>query len=149
MKTLLAEVPVVSPRATAKSYRFDIFKGVKDAEGRIQKVKSIGAAQLFEGCHTYSVYLKTFTTQVFYLMAPNPERSQTNYVLMTREASKSPKQKFFWNNVGDAKVLSGANAGLMLLNWDLLGREDLYLNLYPMERPESNSVSTPAPKAKE
>ncbi len=44
----------------AKSYRFDVFKGAVDANGKVHKLKSVGNGYLVEGCKTYTIYLKTF-----------------------------------------------------------------------------------------
>ncbi len=114
-----------------KSFRFDIFKGSRDAAGKVTKLKSVGAAHLTEGCKTYTLYLKTFLNDVFYILPEQKPEKKADYVILTREVSKNPARKYFWNNVGCANVLSGENAGLAHLKFDLFGSEDIYLNLYP------------------
>ena len=56
---------------TAKAYRFDIFKGVVDAEGKVHKRRSIGVARLVPGSKTYHIELRTLTNDQFYLLLEN------------------------------------------------------------------------------
>lgn len=117
--------------ARAKSFRFDVFKGVTDDSGKIHKLKSVGNGYLIEGCKTYTIYLKTFLNDVFYLLPEQKKLTNADYVILTREPSQNPSRKYFWNNIGDGCLLSGENSGLLQLNWDLFGVPDIYLNLYP------------------
>jgi hypothetical protein len=127
--------PVEQIQATVpekpKSFRFDVFKGAPDQTGKIQKIKSVGSATHADGCKTYTIYLKTFLSDVFYLLPERKKLTPADYILLTREASHNPRRKYFWNNVGEGTILSGQNAGLVKLGWDVLGVDDLYLNLYP------------------
>lgn len=117
-----------------RSFRFDIFKGSRDAEGKVTKMKSVGAAQLSEGYKTYTLYLKTFLNDVFYVLPDQKPARQADFVILTREPSRNPARKYFWNNVGHATLLTGENSGLLKLSWDMLGCEDIYLNLYPKKQ---------------
>ena len=121
-------------------YRFDIFKGAVDAEGKVTKVKSLGAAYLRDGLRTYTVNLKTFLNEKFYLL-PNtkPERT-ADFVILTREASQNLGRKYFWNNVGEGHILEGANHGLMQLRWDLLPN-DIFMTLHPINSTEVSDVA--------
>jgi hypothetical protein len=121
----------------AKVYRFDIFKGVVDSEGKIQKIRSIGAAQLMEGARTYTVYLKSLLKDVFYLMPEEKKLTRGDYVILTREPSPNPPRKFYWNNIGEGFILSGPNAGIMRLDWDFFGGNDIYMSLHPTNRAEA------------
>lgn len=129
----------------AKVYRFDIFKGVTDADGKVQKIRSIGAAQLMEGARTYTVYLKPLLKDVFYLMPEEKKLTRGDYVILTREPSPTPQRKYYWNNIGEGFILSGANAGIMRLDWDFFGAEDIYMSLHPINR--SEAVEEPAENA--
>lgn len=115
----------------AKAYRFDVFKGAVDANGKVHKLKSVGNGYLVDGCKTYTIYLKTFLEDVFYLLPEQKKMTKADFVILTREPSQNPARKFFWNNVGEGSVLTGENAGLLQLSWDMLGVSDIYLNLYP------------------
>lgn len=114
-----------------KAFRFDVFKGAVDANGKVHKLKSVGNGYLVEGCKTYSIYLKTFLDDVFYLLPEQKKMTKADYVILTREPSQNPNRKYFWNNVGEGVLLTGENAGLLQLSWDVLGAQDIYLNLYP------------------
>jgi len=114
-----------------RTYRFDIFKGVKDASGKVSKVKSVGSAALTEGTKTYTLYIKTFLHDPFYVLPEQKPSRTADYVILTREPSRIPNRKYFWNSVGSGVLLTNENAGLLKLCWDMLGCDDVYLNLYP------------------
>ena len=137
--TMNAELQLVEEKVDAKGrlFRFDVFKGAIDSESKVHKEKSVGSAILAEGCKTYSVYLKTFLNDVFYLLPEKTKESGKDFVILTRETSKNLNRKYFWNNVGTGVLLTNENSGLLKLNWDMLGVEDIYLNLYP-RNPEGN-----------
>ena len=124
-----------------KIYRFDIFKGVEDSTGKVQKIRSLGAAQLMEGTRTYTVYLKPLLKDVFYLMPEEKKLTRGDYVILTREPSPNPPRKYYWNNIGEGFILSGVNSGLMRLEWDLFGAGDIYMSLSPMNRAEEVNQS--------
>jgi hypothetical protein len=113
-------------------YRFDIFKGSMDEEGTVTKIKSIGSAYVREGLKTYTLSLKTFLNEKFYLL-PNskPGKSTADYVILTREPGQNIGRKYFWNNVGEGVFLTDANHGLMKLSWDILSC-DIFMNLNPV-----------------
>ncbi|MGE4232066.1 MAG: hypothetical protein AB7F43_01945 [Bacteriovoracia bacterium] len=115
-------------------YRFAIFKGKQDETGKITKVKNVGSAYIRDGLRTYFVHLKTFLKDEFFLL-PNSKKvgDAADFVILTREpAAQNLGRKYFWNNVGEARVLDGVNQGLMKLSWDVLAT-DLYMQLYPDE----------------
>jgi hypothetical protein len=112
-------------------YRFDIFKGAPDENGKIIKVKSLGSAYLKEGQRTYSVNLKTFLNQPFYLLPNSKPELPADYVILTREDAKHISRKYFWNNIGEGFILDGINHGVMKLTWDLLV-DNIYMCLHPI-----------------
>ncbi len=118
------------PIETRRAYRFDLFKGRADADGRVRKVRSVGAAYHLEGTETYRVHLKTLQKDQFFLL-PERKMARVDFVILTRVPAENPNKKFFWNTVGEGRILSGQNAGLMHLAWDLFSASDIYMNLYP------------------
>ena len=134
LKSALENVVPQNSGAKKKMYRFDIFKGVEDANGKIQKIRSMGSAQLMEGSKTYIVYLKALLKDEFFLLPEQKRLTRGDYVILTREDSVTPGRKYFWNNIGECFVLSGMNAGFMKLSFDLFGGSDIYMNLHPINR---------------
>lgn len=127
----------------ATVYRFDIFKGLSDNLGKIQKLKSVGSAYLRDGLKTYNVHLKTFLKDQFYLLPNSKPEDDSDFVILTREPAQKIWKKYFWNSVGEGKILTGTNHGIMKLSWDVLS-EDLYLCLHPAnisELPNAQSLS--------
>lgn len=131
-------------------FRFDIFKGVPDVKGRIQKVKSVGHALITEGSHTYTIYLKTLLKDLFYMLPERTHLDKYDFVILTREESFKEGRKYFWNNVGEAKLMDGENRDLLKLSWDILGADDIYLNTIPTKKsvlPTVDSTSANAEAA--
>ena len=122
-----------SEKVPSKLFRFDIFKGRKDADGKVQRVKSVGHAFVFEGSSTYNVRINSFLGVEFFLLPERKETEEADYVILTREVSHKSGRRFYWHNVGEARFLESPNSGLMAMQWDLFGRGDIYMNLYPIE----------------
>jgi hypothetical protein len=129
-------------------YRYDLFKGAKDSSGTVTKIKSIGNAYIREGLKTYTVHLKTFLKDTFYLLQnTNPRHSNADYVILTRELAQHSGKKYFWSNVGEGRVLEGPNHGLMHLAWDVFLSDDIYMTLHPInvsEVPEAARLASEA-----
>jgi len=120
-----------SPSSEARRvFRFDIFKGRTDSDGRVRKLRSAGAAYHADGTQTYHVHLKALQKDQFFLL-PERKLAGVDFVILTRGPADNPNKKYFWNTIGEGKILSGNNAGLMRLKWDLFSAEDIYMNLYP------------------
>jgi hypothetical protein len=122
-------------------YRFDLFTGVVDEEGKLKKTRSVGSAYLREGLKTYTVHLKTFLKDQFYLLPNESGESTADYALLTREPSKTTGRKYFWNHVGEAKILGSENPGTAKLMFDLLG-VDIYMNLHPIRISEVDATES-------
>ena len=117
-------------------YRFDVFKGQTDSNGKVHKLKSVGSAYLREGLSTYTLHLKTLLKDSFYLLQ-NTKSLSPDFVILTREPSQNPKRKYFWNNVGEGSVMDADNEGIMKLKWDIFSG-DLYMKVEPLSVTEIN-----------
>lgn len=118
-----------------KFYRFQLF--VKGTESDSKK-KTVGMAYLKEGQGIYTLRLWTLLEDKFFLLPSKDDSSK--YLLMTREPNKSGsnKNKYFWNIVGNAKVLSGKN--VIEMNFDLLEKK-IYMSIFPEESASPNEQS--------
>lgn len=125
-------------------YRFDVFKGRMNDAGKIEKICSVGHSTLYEGSTTYSVYLRTFLKDQYYLLPEQDVARPFDFVILTREPSNIPGRKYFWHRVGTAKLLSEQNAGIMKLEFDLFNSVELYLNFHDAVVKEQDSRSNPA-----
>lgn len=123
----------------SKVYRFDIFKGEADQNGKIEKVKSVGAAYLRDGIRTYTLVLKALLKDQFYLLPNTKTEQKADFVILTREPALNIGRKYFWNNVGEGMILDGENHGIMKLSWDIFGK-DLYMSLHPINVSDSKEV---------
>ena len=105
-------------------YRFQLF--VEDTDRK----KTVGMAYLKEGQGIYTLRLWTLLEDKFFLLPSKDDSSK--YLLMTREPnrSSSSKNKYFWNIVGNAQVLSGKN--VIELNFDLFEKK-IYMSIFPEE----------------
>ena len=122
-------------------YRYDLFKGSIGADGKVTKVRSVGSAYNREGQTTLTVTLKTFLEDKFFLLPNTKADNPANYVILTREIAHNIKRKYFWNSVGDGRILEGVNHGLMKLSWDVLS-DDIYMSLHPMKGREAGQVDS-------
>ena len=116
-----------------ESKTYEIFKGIKDQYGKIRKKRVLGQAKIFEGAKTYHVFIKTLLGSRFFLLPENRTPEKYEYVILTRELSQDPDKKYYWNCVGEGKILMGQNADLMKLEWDFFGSDDIYMNLEPLK----------------
>ena len=114
--------------------KFDIFKGIPNKEGKIVKIRTMGSATIAVGSSTYHLRLRSLLDDAFYLLPETKNKAAADYSILTREPSLSPPRKHFWHRVGEAKVMTGDNHGLMALEWDLFPEANIYMNLYPIER---------------
>jgi len=136
--------PEQTQSGKVKVYRFDLFKGALNAEGKVEKVVSVGHSTLYEGSTTYTLYLRTLLKDVFYLLPEQDVSRPYDFVILTRELSSLPGKKYFWNRVGTAKLLGEQNAGIMKLDFDLFVGVDIYLNFHGATTKEIESQAMPA-----
>ncbi len=127
-----------------KVYRFDVFRGRVTEDGKVEKVASVGHSTLYEGSTTYSLYLRMFLKDQFYLLPEQDVSRPFDFVILTREPSSLPGKKYFWNRVGTAKLLGEQNAGVMKLDFDLLACVDIYLNFHGATAKELEAQNNPA-----
>jgi hypothetical protein len=126
--------------AHSQFYRFQVFQGKQNADGKIEKSKTVGMAYLKEGQGTYTLRLWTFLTDRFYLL-PNKNDS-SRYFVMTREQNRNPsaKTKYFWNIVGNAHADS--TKGCVQINFDLLDRP-VFMSMFPESSAKSAVMLDP------
>ena len=132
-------VASLEPQEKTKIYRFDVFRGRKREDGSIEKLASVGHATLYEGSATYTIYLRMFLKDQFYLLPEREFGKPHDMVILTREPSSLPGKRFFWNRIGTAKLLSEQSAGLMQLDFDLLQGTELYLSFHDSTVKEQNN----------
>lgn len=143
MKILSQEASTSKP-SKVKVFRFDVFKGFVNDQGKVEKMCSVGHSTLFEGSTTYTIYLKTLLKDQFFLLPEQDVNRPFDFVILTREPSNLPGKKYFWNRVGTARMLSDLNSGLMKLEFDLFGGVELFLSFHGATTKELDAQSNPA-----
>ena len=133
LRKIVTRIETKTPSEPVQFIRFDVFKGSVSEEGTVSKLRSVGSAYVREGHQTYTVVLKTFLKEKYYLLPNTKPNFPGDYVILTREPHFQAHRKFFWNSVGEGKLLEGANHGLMKLSWDLLAG-DIYMSLHPTSK---------------
>jgi len=121
-------------------YRFQVFQGKQNAEGKIERTKTVGMAYLKEGQGTYTLRLWTFLNDRFYLL-PN-KKDSSRYFVMTREPNRSPnaRAKYFWNIVGNA--LADSAKGCIQIEMDLL-EKPIFMSIFPESSARSAAMLDP------
>lgn len=129
---------ISTPNEENQFFRFQVFQGDLDQNGKVQKTKSVGMAYLKDGQQTITVRLWTFVNERFYMILNRNDASR--YLVMTRELNKSQnaKNKYFWNIVGSGII--DTTQGVVQVNFDLLDKP-VYINIHP----ESSAFSTNLP----
>ena len=139
METLASQLSKLE-LSEQKLFRFKVFVGEEDENGRLLKRRTVGMAYLKEGHYSYAIRLWTFLQERFYLFPC--KHDQRKYLVVTKEKNKNEdsRNKYFSNIVGSGQFLSGL--GLVKIDFDLFGRA-LYLNTSP--EAQVLSVSLPPP----
>ncbi len=135
---------VNSQNENAQFFRFQVFQGDMDSQGKIQKEKSVGMAYLKDGQQTFTIRLWMFLNERFYMIQNRNDSSR--YLVMTREPNKNvnAKNKYYWNIVGNGII--DTVQGIIQINFDLL-ENSVYINVHP--EPSAFSVHLPDPVALE
>lgn len=120
-------------------FRFQVFQGEEDGNGKVQKTKSVGMAYLKNGQQTFTIRLWMFLNERFYMIQNRNDASR--YLVMTREPNKSlnSKNKYFWNIVGNG--VADSLKGVITIEFDLLDKP-IYMNIHP----ETSAFSTHLPE---
>lgn len=126
----IAQIQDQQRQEKTKVYRFDVFKGFTLPTGKVERIASVGHSTLYEGSATYTVYLRMFLKDLFYLLPERDASHPFDFVILTREPSTVPGRKYFWSRVGAAKLLSDQNSGIMRLDFDLFPGVELYLSFH-------------------
>ena len=127
-----------SQQNEAPFYRFQVFQGRRNSNGKLEKTKTIGMTYHTPGQDNYTMRLWTFVAERFYLM-PDHKRGG-RYFIMTREPNKNQnaKSKYFWNIVGSGKVDSAS--GVIELEFDLFDKI-VYMNIFPESQAQTASLA--------
>lgn len=123
---------------TPEFYRFQLFQGRRNAEGKLEKTKTVGMAYHAPGQESYTMRLWTFVSERYFLLPNN--KVSGRYFVMTREPNKNPnaKNKYFWNIVGSGQVDSAS--GVVELEFDLFDKP-VYMNIFPEAQVHSVSFA--------
>ena len=101
----------------------DVFKGRQDKDGRIVKVRSVGYGQPI--LIVYGLHINGFAPDSHVLIPEADVKTDYDYALYHRKPHvRGMKQ------VGVGNLMSGSNAGLIQLEWDIYGNSDIYLDLW-------------------
>lgn len=121
-------------------FRFQVFQGKKDQNGKVKKTKSVGMAYLNNGQDIFTLRLWMFSWDRYYILPSKKDSSK--YLVMTREANKhaQAKTKYYWNIVGSGSVDSVQ--GFISLDFDLLS-EPIYVSTHPEKSAVSQTMPDP------
>ncbi len=103
---------------------FDVFKGRKRRSGDIIKIRSVGCGYYNRATNTYELQINGFAPNSHILRPEKDIGANNDYVIY----HKSPYARGL-QQVGVGHLMSGDNAGLVQLEWDIYGNTHIYLNL--------------------
>ena len=123
-----------------KYYRFEVFHGEKDENGKVFKSHSVGMAYLKPGEHRYGLRIFTFVDDRFYLLPAEHDPSKYLILTSTTNRSKDAKQKNIWNVVGNGKI--NTQQGLIELKFNLF-EKPIYVNIFPARSAAGSKIPEP------
>lgn len=100
----------------------DVFKGRKTKGGEIVKVRSVGYGHLV--ILVYKLLLNGFAPDSHILIPETDIGADYDYVIYHRKPHVRGLRQ-----VGVGYLMSKPNGGLVQLEWDIYGSNDIYLNL--------------------
>ena len=100
----------------------DVFKGRKSKSGQVVKVRSVGCG--YRVLIAYGLQINGFNPDSHVLIPEADVRADNDYVIYHR----SPHIRGL-RQVGVGYLMSEGNAGIIQLEWDVYGNNDIYLNL--------------------
>jgi hypothetical protein len=121
-------------------YRFDVFQGEKNQDGKVTKTRSVGMAYLRQGDGRYGLRLSTFVEDYFFLLPTNNDPGNYRVLTSLPNHSKKSNRKNIWSVVGNGRA--NTQEGLIELQFDLF-EKPIYVNIFP-ER-SATGTKIPAP----
>ncbi len=121
-------------------YRFQVFHGEEQSEGKVSKTSTVGMSYLRNGQNVFTLRLWTFVHERFYLIPSKSDPSK--YLIMTRESNKNPesKNKYFWNIVGNG--VANSVYGYIKMKFDLF-ESPIYMSIHPESSAHSAKLAEP------
>ena len=104
-----------------------VFRGEKNKSGKIQPKRRVGRCLFYEvtGHHVLHIDLLPGMTHTFFLKpSTTPDK---DYAICIKEAMKSEPGKSLFREVGLAKLCNEPNEGLLYLEWDFVGPNNIYM----------------------
>ena len=123
-----------------KYYRFEVFHGEKDGNGKVFKTHSVGMAYLKPGELQYGLRIFTFVDDRFYLLPTKHDPSKYLILTSTPNRAKDAGRKNIWNVVGDGKV--NTRQGLIELKFNLFEKL-IYVNIFPTRSAGGTKIPEP------
>lgn len=100
----------------------DVFKGRRSKGGQVRKVRSVGCGHPI--LIAYQLLINGLAPDSHILIPEADIEASNDYVIYHRSHYTKDLQQ-----VGVGYLLSGSNAGLIQLEWDIYGNADIYLDL--------------------
>ena len=101
----------------------DVFKGRQSRDGKIVKVRSVGCGEPI--LVVYKLLINGLAPNSHILIPEEDIEESNDYVIYQRSPHVRGLQQ-----VGVGYLMSGSNAGLIELEWDIYGNSDIYLDLW-------------------
>lgn len=110
-------------QAEKKLIAFEVFKGFRDKEGKVKRLRAIGVCQ-FDPDLIICFLTLNGVRDIQYVMEPEADPTTLYDFNIYREVAENEKEP-----VGVGYLMTGINAGLVQLEWDFFGTKDVYISL--------------------
>ncbi|MCB9092872.1 MAG: hypothetical protein H6621_00060 [Halobacteriovoraceae bacterium] len=104
---------------------YDVFKGHIGRKGKVLKVRSVGRTTFDESSVRGLLFINSLSKGNYYLAAENDPLSVHDFTIFYTESDKFDSGE----PVGVGFLLTDENAGLIRLEWDIFGVNDMYVNI--------------------
>ncbi len=112
---------------------FDIFKGHRNKDGKVQRIRKLGHAYYCEDSGFCEVKIHGSSDSQYILEAENSVLKDYDYNIFYEDLENKDLER-----VGVGYLLHGPNVGLVRLEWDSYDNSDAYIDLSPSS-PHSSS----------
>ena len=128
METNVAKTNLPESKLQSNYYRFQVFTGRINPQGKAEKDKSVGVAYHESGLKNYFLRIWLWPDTSFFL-SPS-EKDPSLYFVKTKVPLKRPSEQgdYHWIIVGSGRV--NPRAGVIQFNLDLVDKQ-IFMSIFP------------------
>jgi hypothetical protein len=118
-----------------KPVLLEVFRGNADKGGKVVPVRRVGRCNFYPSSGNHVIHIDLFMGQAFtFYLKPSQDTATGEMRICVREQFKQEPGRYFYRQVGIARLCDEPNENLVGLEWDFLGNTNIYMRtLEPTE----------------